>query len=110
VLLRRARDRADARIAALQELRERIDQALASDDLAGDALRETEPPPEMWRLTLPPGASRGVGTEVIPVPELKATTHEAARQPGDASRRQANTNAAAMMIGSRGGKMIAERT
>lgn len=42
-LLRRARDRADARIRNLQELRERIDQALASDDLADDALRDTDP-------------------------------------------------------------------
>jgi MerR family copper efflux transcriptional regulator len=42
-LLRRARDRADARIASLQDLRERIDQALARDDLAGDALRDTDP-------------------------------------------------------------------
>jgi DNA-binding transcriptional MerR regulator len=42
-LLHRARDRADARIRNLQELRERIDQALASDDLAGDALRDTDP-------------------------------------------------------------------
>ena len=42
-LLRRARDRADTRIRNLQELRERIDQALASDDLAGDALRDTDP-------------------------------------------------------------------
>lgn len=42
-LLRRARDRADTRIAALRELRERIDQALARDDLAGDALRDTDP-------------------------------------------------------------------
>jgi DNA-binding transcriptional MerR regulator len=40
-LLRRARDRADARIRNLQDLRERIDQALAGDDLA--ALRETDP-------------------------------------------------------------------
>jgi DNA-binding transcriptional MerR regulator len=42
-LLRRARDRADARIASLQELRDRIDQVLTSDDLAGDALRDTDP-------------------------------------------------------------------
>jgi MerR family transcriptional regulator, copper efflux regulator len=42
-LLRRARDRADARIASLQDLRERIDQALARDELAGDALRHTDP-------------------------------------------------------------------
>jgi DNA-binding transcriptional MerR regulator len=42
-LLRRARDRADARIRNLQELRDRIDQALASDALAGDALRATDP-------------------------------------------------------------------
>jgi MerR family copper efflux transcriptional regulator len=42
-LLRRARDRADTRIASLQDLRERIDQALARDDLAGDALRDTDP-------------------------------------------------------------------
>jgi hypothetical protein len=42
-LLRRARNRADARIRTLQELRERIDQTLASDDLAGDALRDTDP-------------------------------------------------------------------
>jgi DNA-binding transcriptional MerR regulator len=41
-LLRRARDRANARIRGLVELRERIDQALASDDLAGDALRDTD--------------------------------------------------------------------
>jgi DNA-binding transcriptional MerR regulator len=43
VLLRRARDRADARIRNLQELRERIDQALAKDDLPGGALRDTDP-------------------------------------------------------------------
>jgi MerR family transcriptional regulator, copper efflux regulator len=43
VLLRRARDRADARIASLQDLRDRIDQALARDELAGDALRHTDP-------------------------------------------------------------------
>ena len=42
-LLRRARDRADTRIRNLQELRERIDRALARDDLAGDALRGTDP-------------------------------------------------------------------
>lgn len=42
-LLRRARDRADTRIASLQDLRDRIDQALARDDLAGDALRDTDP-------------------------------------------------------------------
>jgi DNA-binding transcriptional MerR regulator len=42
-LLRRARDRADARIRTLQELRERIDQALAGDDLAGEALRQADP-------------------------------------------------------------------
>jgi MerR family copper efflux transcriptional regulator len=42
-LLRRARDRADTRIASLRDLRERIDQALARDDLAGDALRGTDP-------------------------------------------------------------------
>lgn len=42
-LLRRARDRADTRIASLQDLRERIDQALARDDLAGDALRQADP-------------------------------------------------------------------
>jgi MerR family transcriptional regulator, copper efflux regulator len=42
-LLRRARDRADARIEALRELRDRIDQALAGDDLVGDALRDTDP-------------------------------------------------------------------
>jgi hypothetical protein len=42
-LLRRARDRADAKIRNLQNLRERIDQALASDDLAGDTLRDTDP-------------------------------------------------------------------
>jgi MerR family transcriptional regulator, copper efflux regulator len=42
-LLRRARDRADARIAGLQALRDRIDEALARDDLAGDALRDTDP-------------------------------------------------------------------
>jgi DNA-binding transcriptional MerR regulator len=42
-LLRRARDRADARIASLQDLRERIDLALARDELAGDALRHTDP-------------------------------------------------------------------
>jgi MerR family transcriptional regulator, copper efflux regulator len=42
-LLRRARDRADTRIRNLRELRERIDQALASDALAGDALRNTDP-------------------------------------------------------------------
>jgi MerR family transcriptional regulator, copper efflux regulator len=42
-LLRRARDRADARIASLRDLRERIDQALARDELAGDALRHTDP-------------------------------------------------------------------
>jgi DNA-binding transcriptional MerR regulator len=41
-LLHRARDRANARISGLVELRERIDQALASDDLAGDALRDTD--------------------------------------------------------------------
>jgi MerR family copper efflux transcriptional regulator len=41
-LLRRARDRADTRIRNLLELRERIDQALASDDLAAYA-RETDP-------------------------------------------------------------------
>jgi DNA-binding transcriptional MerR regulator len=43
VLLCRARDRADAKIRILQDLRERIGQALASDDLAGDALRDTDP-------------------------------------------------------------------
>lgn len=42
-LLRRARERADARITDLQDLRERIDQALACDELAGDALRDTDP-------------------------------------------------------------------
>jgi DNA-binding transcriptional MerR regulator len=42
-LLRHARDRADARIRGLEELRERIDRVLASDDLAGDALRDTDP-------------------------------------------------------------------
>lgn len=44
-LLRRARDRADTRIRNLQDLRERIDQALASDelDLTGDTLRYTDP-------------------------------------------------------------------
>jgi DNA-binding transcriptional MerR regulator len=42
-LLRRARDRADARIRTLQELRERIDLALAGDDLAGDALLQSDP-------------------------------------------------------------------
>lgn len=42
-LLRRARDRTDARLRNLRELRDRIDQALASDDLAGDALRATDP-------------------------------------------------------------------
>jgi MerR family transcriptional regulator, copper efflux regulator len=42
-LLRRARDRADTRIASLQDLRDRIDRALARDDLAGDALRDTDP-------------------------------------------------------------------
>jgi DNA-binding transcriptional MerR regulator len=53
-LLRRARDRADARIRALQELRERIGQALASDGLAGDALRHTDPR-QVAVLDLPPG-------------------------------------------------------
>jgi DNA-binding transcriptional MerR regulator len=44
-LLRRARDRADARIRNLQDLRDRIGQALASEDLdlTGDALRNTDP-------------------------------------------------------------------
>jgi MerR family copper efflux transcriptional regulator len=42
-LLRHARDRADTRIRNLQELRERIDQTLASDRIAGDALRDTDP-------------------------------------------------------------------
>jgi DNA-binding transcriptional MerR regulator len=42
-LLRRARDRADTRIAGLLALRERIDQALASGELASDALRDTDP-------------------------------------------------------------------
>lgn len=42
-LLHRARARTDARIADLQDLRERIDQALASGDLAGDTLRDTDP-------------------------------------------------------------------
>jgi DNA-binding transcriptional MerR regulator len=42
-LLRRARDRADARIGNLQDLRDRIDQALVGDDLAGDALRQSDP-------------------------------------------------------------------
>ena len=44
-LLRRARDRAAARIAELQGLRRRIDEVLAGsgDDLAGDAFRETDP-------------------------------------------------------------------
>lgn len=44
-LLRRARDRAETRIRNLQDLRERIDQALASEDLdlAGDTLRDTDP-------------------------------------------------------------------
>jgi len=46
-LLRRARDRADARIAGPQALRERIDRALAGDDLAGDALRGTDPRPHV---------------------------------------------------------------
>jgi MerR family copper efflux transcriptional regulator len=42
-LLCRARDRADVRIADLLQLRERIDQALARGELAGDALRDTDP-------------------------------------------------------------------
>ena len=42
-LLRRARDRADTRIADLLRLRERIDQALAGDEIGGGALRETDP-------------------------------------------------------------------
>ena len=42
-LLCRARDRADVRITDLLRLRERIDQALARDELAGDALRDTDP-------------------------------------------------------------------
>jgi DNA-binding transcriptional MerR regulator len=42
-LLRRARARADTRIANLLQLRERIDQALARDELADDALRATDP-------------------------------------------------------------------
>lgn len=44
-LLRRARDRADTRIRNLQDLRDRIDQALARDDLdfTGDGLRDTDP-------------------------------------------------------------------
>jgi MerR family transcriptional regulator, copper efflux regulator len=42
-LLRRARARADARIADLLQLRERIDQALARDELADGALRDTDP-------------------------------------------------------------------
>ena len=66
-LLRRARERADARITDLQDLRERIDQALACDELAGDALRDTALGAAQC-LTLPPGANRRFGTEVIPVP------------------------------------------
>ena len=53
-LLRSARDRADTRIRNLQELRDRIDQALASGDLAGDALRDTDPRHGAV-LDLPPG-------------------------------------------------------
>jgi len=58
-LLRRARDRADTRIASLQDLRDRIDQALARGDLAGDA-RGTPTPGTAACLTFPPGASRSV--------------------------------------------------
>lgn len=42
-LLRRARARTDTRIANLQDLRDRIDHALASDYLTDDALRRTDP-------------------------------------------------------------------
>jgi MerR family copper efflux transcriptional regulator len=48
-LLRRARARTDTKIADLQRLRERIDQALAGDELAGDAPRGTDP---RYRTTL----------------------------------------------------------
>lgn len=41
--LRRARGRTDARIKVLQDLRRRIDEALASRDLVGDAFRDTDP-------------------------------------------------------------------
>jgi MerR family copper efflux transcriptional regulator len=43
--LRRARDRADARIRQLQELWQRIDEVLAERgaELTGDAFRETDP-------------------------------------------------------------------
>jgi hypothetical protein len=50
-LLRRARDRADARIRTLQELRDRIDLALADDDLAGDAGRPRRVSQEIERPT-----------------------------------------------------------
>ncbi len=44
-LWRRARDRADAQIARLQELRRRIDEVLAErgGELADDAFRDTDP-------------------------------------------------------------------
>jgi DNA-binding transcriptional MerR regulator len=50
-LLRRARDRADARIRTLQELWDRIDLALADDDLAGDAGRPRRVSQEIERPT-----------------------------------------------------------
>jgi DNA-binding transcriptional MerR regulator len=52
--LRRARARTEARIAELLDLRQRISQALASDDLAGDGFRAIDPRHGMV-LDSPPG-------------------------------------------------------
>jgi DNA-binding transcriptional MerR regulator len=53
-LLHRARDRADARIGELQELRQRIDDVLSGRDLTGDELRDADPR-QAAALDSPPG-------------------------------------------------------
>jgi MerR family copper efflux transcriptional regulator len=53
-LLRRARDRADARIAELQNLRERINAVLSGRERTGDALWEADPK-RAAPLDSPPG-------------------------------------------------------
>ena len=53
-LLHRARDRADGRIAELQELRQRIDEVLSGRDLTGEELREADPQ-HATALDSPPG-------------------------------------------------------